>query len=81
MVGRTANYDASLGAHAQHRLQIFSAHFQRNVLVIVVLPLEFEAHLHRLEERRVRTLVNPIKDVERVGGASGYAFVEFQRSP
>ncbi len=59
-----SNVDAPRLAPGQHRLQHLGADFQRDVQVEVVLRLELEGHVERLEESQVRTIVEPVEGVQ-----------------
>ncbi|HSG74769.1 MAG TPA: hypothetical protein VLA30_01370 [Burkholderiales bacterium] len=47
-------------------------HLERDVQVEVVLVLELEGHVGRLEEGEVRAVVEPVERVQHAGLAAGF---------
>src|SRR5271165_6910346 len=79
VVGDAAGLDASRLALGEHRLEIARADFERNVEVVVVLPLEIERHVRRLEEGNARAVVHSVEGVKRPGRPSRIRLVDLQR--
>jgi hypothetical protein len=68
VVGDAAHLDARRLALCQHPLQAFVIDLQGNVQVVVVLRLEVERAVGRLEESEARAVVHAIEAVQH-GGA------------
>src|SRR5262249_42863272 len=70
VVGEAARVDAGPLALVVHPAQVGRAHLDGDVEVVVVLLLELERHVGRLEEREARPVVHGVERVERVRGAA-----------
>ena len=66
VIGDAAHLDARGLALRQHRLERVALDLERDVQVEVVLLLELERHVGRLEEREARAVVDPIERVQHV---------------
>ena len=53
---------------------------ERDVQIEVVLRLEVERHVRRLEEREKGAVVHPVERVQDVGLAAGLGFADLERA-
>ncbi|OAI52738.1 hypothetical protein AYO46_04625 [Betaproteobacteria bacterium SCGC AG-212-J23] len=70
VVGDAAHLDAGRFAFLQHFRKRWLGNFQSNVEVVVVLLLEHERPVGRLEEREARAVVHAVEAVQHRGAPS-----------
>src|SRR5258706_230235 len=76
VVGDAPRLDARRLALLQHPLQIFFFDFQSDVQIVVVLLLERERPVGRLEEREARAVVHAVEAVQHIGAPAALGLVD-----
>jgi hypothetical protein len=79
VVRDAARLDARALALLEHRQQIVVLHLERDVQVVVVLRLELERHVGRLEEREARAVVHAVEGVQGVGAPAALRLLDPER--